>query len=172
MVLFLRIAALACLLGGCQASSTTSTSPSPSSQSSPAVKEHLVYERGPCFGFCPVYRFEVQRDGHYVFIGERHTQQTGRHEGVLMAEEAEKLFSLYQSIQRLSLPQRIDSAHCELYATDHSYLNLSFHSDSAPWSLHHDLGCHQFPQRDALLQLEQEIQRVLPINRWVSPADQ
>lgn len=161
----LKLLAITCLMSGCQTPQATSASSSPPNES-------LVYEQGPCFGFCPVYRFEVQRDGKYVYIGERHTQQTGRHQGVLMAEQTAKLFSLYQSIQALSLPKRIDSAHCELYATDHSYLRLSYQRENTSWSLHHDLGCHEFDKREALLELEQQIQRILPIHRWVNPVDQ
>ena len=67
----LKLVAITCLISGCQTPQATSASSSPPNES-------LVYEQGPCFGFCPVYRFEVQRDGQYVYIGERHTQQTGR----------------------------------------------------------------------------------------------
>ena len=42
-----------------------------------AEVESIVYETGPCFGACPVYRLTVGRDGSALFEGRRFTAVTG-----------------------------------------------------------------------------------------------
>ena len=39
--------------------------------------ESIVYETGPCFGACPVYRVTVNRDGSGLFEGRRFTAVAG-----------------------------------------------------------------------------------------------
>ncbi|AXJ94727.1 MULTISPECIES: DUF6438 domain-containing protein [unclassified Sphingomonas] len=40
--------------------------------------ERIVYETGPCFGFCPAYRVTVSSTGQGVFEGGRFTAVKGR----------------------------------------------------------------------------------------------
>jgi hypothetical protein len=39
----------------------------------------IIYETGPCFGRCPVYRLTINSNGSGTFEGRRFTASTGTH---------------------------------------------------------------------------------------------
>ena len=61
-------------LGGCAATTALPVS----GQSTKPIKETIAWSVGPCFGFCPVYKVEVDGNGAVRFDGERHTAVLGQ----------------------------------------------------------------------------------------------
>jgi len=131
----------------------------------------LEYLQHPCHGFCPVYQIVLQRDGNYVYNGERHTSQFGEIKSKLSNERTKAAFSAFEQLQRLGLPEVINRDNCALYATDHSIIEFKLRGDSKQWRFKHDLGCHAFTDRDRVLELTQIIQASLPIREHVNPAE-
>jgi Domain of unknown function (DUF6438) len=49
----------------------------PSTQHPKLAIETITISVGPCFGFCPVYKVDVRRNGVLRFVGARHTAVLG-----------------------------------------------------------------------------------------------
>lgn len=167
------------LIFGCDVGKQTPSSSPPmthaeQSQQQPLMSEwtQLEYIQHPCHGFCPVYSIVLQRDGHYVYIGERHTSQMGEFQSQLSAQRTQAVFWAYEQLHRLGLPEAIGRDNCALYATDHSVLEFKLKNQTHQWRFKHDLGCHDFSQRDSVLKLTQLIQASLPIREHVNPQEQ
>lgn len=60
--------------GGQQAAPTTSVT-------------EIVMKRTPCFGTCPVYTVQLQRDGAVTYTGEQNVEHVGRRVGWISAAE-------------------------------------------------------------------------------------
>tara|TARA_B110000908_G_C10184374_1_gene417280 strand:+ start:181 stop:525 length:345 start_codon:yes stop_codon:yes gene_type:complete len=48
--------------------------------------------RSGCYGRCPSYKIEIQRDGNFVYFGKSNVKYVGEKIGILSKEQVNKLF--------------------------------------------------------------------------------
>ena len=95
-------------LAGC------ATAPPPAS----AGRATIVYETGPCFGACPVYRITVSADGEGRFEGRRFTAVTGTRAFAITPEQY-AAFARHLAPLRPAEPERLYAGEaCATMATD------------------------------------------------------
>lgn len=149
-------------LGGC----AETTAPPALGQSTKPTKETIAWSVGPCFGFCPVYKVEVDGNGTVRFVGERHT-------AVLGQKVREGGPDAYRAIVTALAPYRpstgaTTSTSCEQQMSDSSSYVLSWtRSDGTVTTLKHDRGCLS-PRNTALNTALQTLPRQLGIEDWTS----
>src|SRR5689334_11193571 len=98
-LLFIAFFCMCCCLtvllmrGGYVSINTTGTS---SSQ----TKEDftITLERGPCFGFCPVYSVTLDEEGNVTFDGERYILHCGEEDYKVSASNVAALKSAFDDI--------------------------------------------------------------------------
>ena len=135
-------------------------------QSAKPIKETIAWSVGPCFGFCPVYKVEVDGNGAVRFVGERHT-------AVLGQKVREGGPDAYRAIETALSPYRprtgaTTSTTCEQQISDGSTYILSWtRSDGTVTTLKHDRGCIS-PRNTALNAVLQTLSRELRIEDWTS----
>ena len=69
------------------------------STATPATKaiQQLVMERTACFGTCPAYRLEINKDGKVIFTSWHFTKYEGVYEKSFAPAEVSKLFRQFES---------------------------------------------------------------------------
>ena len=135
-------------------------------QSAKDIKETIAWSVGPCFGFCPVYKVEVDGNGAVRFVGERHTAVLGKkvHEGGPDA---------YRAIETALAPYRPGTGAtintiCEQQISDSSSYVLTWtRSDGTVTTLEHDKGCLS-PRHTAPNAVLQTLSRERRIEDWTS----
>ncbi len=149
-------------LGGC----SETTALSALGQSTTPIKETIAWSVGPCFGYCPVYKVEVDGNGTVRFVGERHTAVLGR-----KAREGGP--DAYRAIETALAPYRPStgastSTICEQQVSDSSSYVFSWtRSDGTVTTLKHDKGCLS-PRNIALNTALQTLPRQLGVEDWMS----
>lgn len=63
----------------------------------------MTLERGPCFGFCPVYTVTVRGDGTVQYTGESHVATTGPQTGSVTQDEALALLNEFYRADFMAL---------------------------------------------------------------------
>jgi hypothetical protein len=101
----------------------------------------IVYETGPCFGACPVYRVTVSSDGSGTFEGRRFTAVTGPRTFRATPEQ-------YRAFARQLEPLRPDHGTvryageaCETMATDLPSAEVTWRSAEGEQGLYFYYGC-------------------------------
>lgn len=138
--------------------------------------DSIVLERGPCFGFCPMYRLVLDASGaiRYQNRGEKevHTDSVAPDAVARLAERAE-------AAGFFRLPERIrgDSALCSMEATDHASVIVSIFGGGGSKTVDHYTGCHvegrespgPAPAIVRLIALEEAIDSTANVGRWQRP---
>lgn len=120
------------------------TPPAPTSPARPVSGEAIEYQTGPCFGSCPVYRFQVSPDGMGSFTGIRFTAVTGQRSFRVTPEQAARLA---QSLAPYRPPTARTRrfAHgepgCERAATDMPSAEVRWRGRRSTTTLYFDFGC-------------------------------
>ncbi|MFT4644399.1 MAG: hypothetical protein ACI8ZX_000800 [Planctomycetota bacterium] len=57
-------------------------------------KEYFSIYRGGCYGNCPSYKVEIQRDGNFSYYGSSNVKNIGDKKGKLSNEQVDNLFKL------------------------------------------------------------------------------
>lgn len=87
------ITATAIIFSACaQQKKTTGAKATNTAKSKTSNIEQLVMERTPCFGTCPAYRVEVNKNGHVKYISWSHTKYEGVYEKDFDAARVANLF--------------------------------------------------------------------------------
>ncbi len=115
--------------------SCTTTSGNRPAPASPPT-DGIVYETGPCFGTCPVYRVAVTQHLPINFDGKRFTAVTGER---MVSLSAERSFEAYYEVLELLRPYRPDGAvtyapgevNCRNAPTDMPSVTVEWISTSA-----------------------------------------
>lgn len=134
MRLVMTIAALA-ILAGC----TTTGAAEPQQ-----AAETIRYERGPCFGVCPVYAVTVSSDGAGTFEGKRFTGVTGERTFAITPAQFADFRKRLAPYRPATGERRIESgsADCGAMMTDQSSVSVSWQGGgAAPASLSLYYGC-------------------------------
>jgi len=139
----------------------------PGAAASPApAGEELRISRGPCFGFCPVYKVAVTPAGRVDFTGERHTAVLGQR-----AHSVGR--ATYEDVRRTLAPMRPQTgeerAHaCTEAATDMSSVTVEWiGADGRRTALTYNMGCRS-PEGSAMARtVEQQLGR-LGVEEWTA----
>lgn len=135
-------------------------------QSTRNIRETIAWSVGPCFGFCPVYKVEVDGNGAVRFVGERHTAVLGK-------RVREGGPDAYRAIETALAPYRPGTGAaintiCEQQISDSSSYVLTWtRSDGTVTTLRHDRGCLS-SRNTALNTALQTLPQQLGIEEWTS----
>lgn len=56
------------------------------------LEHYFSMYRGACYGKCPAYKIEIQKDGSFVYFGKSYVKNIGEKNGELSKEQTENLF--------------------------------------------------------------------------------
>ncbi|APR51195.1 hypothetical protein CA223_16500 [Sphingomonas koreensis] len=116
----------------------------PETPKPPVSGEAIEYQTGPCFGSCPVYRFQVNPNGTGNFTGIRFTAVTGQRSFRVTPQQAA---ALAQSLApwRPATGRTRRYAHgepgCERAATDMPSAEIRWRGRRSTTTLYFDFGC-------------------------------
>ncbi|HEX2691137.1 MAG TPA: DUF6438 domain-containing protein [Kofleriaceae bacterium] len=137
--------------------------PSPSPRHEPLA----TLERTPCFGFCPVYKVTIFRDGIVDYEGIRFVKTQGHATGHLDAGQLVQLRALFQQngyLQLASSYQRPDVTDLPSVYTSYSP------APDQTKSIRHYLGDRSAPE--ALTRVEEGIDRIVNIEQWIGTPEE
>jgi len=130
--------------------------------------------RTECFGTCPVYVVEVDREGKVRFSGLKHTKVSGPVEDTLSREKLDELAAEINKANIFALEDAYtrDSGNCPSSATDNPTVTLEVRSGSNFKKIQHYLGCSDksadrteaYPRN--LTRLENRIDQIIDTGRW------
>jgi len=121
--------------------------PAPQAPAAPVravTNEAIEYQTGPCFGRCPVYRFQVSPDGMGSFTGIRFTAVTGQRSFRATPEQAAALAqSLMPYRPATGRTRRYSQGEpgCERAATDMPSAEVRWRGRRSTTTLYFDFGC-------------------------------
>lgn len=164
----MRIAVVIALLGMACGAAGHATSPPADPMGSVGSHAPLAtLERTACYGFCPVYKVTIFRDGAVEYEGEQFVKVRGRAAGRISAGQLDELDALFQRNGYLQLA----SSYQKQNVTD---LPSAFTSYSpAPGrtkSVKHYLG--DFSAPEALTRVEEGIDRIVHIEQWIGTPEE
>jgi hypothetical protein len=132
-----------------------------------AAEDYLALERGSCFGTCPVYRVTLTRSGAVTFKGRRFVADSGTSYDSIPAPRADSLFRRLEAAGWSGFAGRyaMGEPGCGRFATDLPTVATEVSLGGSLKRVEHDHGCQDAPE--ALDRLEQEIDSVAGVARWV-----
>jgi len=148
--------AVSLLLAGCQAL-LPDTVPS----------DFLVsFERGPCFGTCPVYFLTVAADGTVAYNGLNFVLTKGDQESALSTEQVAELYQAVLAADFFGLEDRYEVAATDLP----SIITTVTMDGQAKTVYHYGLGCGTDLDLapPGLCQVEALLESIAESNGWVS----
>lgn len=110
----------------------------------PVTNEAIEYQTGPCFGRCPVYRFQVSPNGMGSFTGIRFTAVTGQRSFRVTPGQAAALAqSLAPYRPATGRTRRFSHGEpgCEQAATDMPSAEVRWRGRRSTTTLYFDFGC-------------------------------
>ena len=138
--------------------------------------DSIVLERGPCFGFCPMYRLVIEGSGR---IRYRNAGEDQLRTDSIAPDAVTRLAERAGELGFYALPSRImgDSTLCSMVATDHPGVIVSIFGGASSKTVDHYTGCHVegrespglAPAIVRLISLEQEIDSTANVERWRRP---
>jgi hypothetical protein len=144
------------------ASATPAVSAMPEIPKQPSKAEPwLTFERGPCFGICPVYTVRVFDDGLVEYDGQRLVKESGKRAKTLTAGEMQELRAVFVDNDFRSL--KPDCCNCKDF-TDASSATIEVRTGATTQKIHHYHGCRAAPS--SLQQIELSIDRIIGTETW------
>ena len=158
------------------AAGCTSKAPSVDASQVAVELDSIVLERGPCFGFCPMYRLVLDASGR---IRYRNRGEDLVHTDSVAPGAVARLVARAEETGFFRLPERImgDSALCSMVATDHPGVIVSIFGGGTSKTVDHYTGCNvegrespgPAPAIVRLIALEQAIDSTARVERWRRP---
>lgn len=164
----MRMAMAAALLAGCVPATTDNgVNSSGGAGEGAAQVDSISYERGPCFGFCPVYRVTVRADGTGTFEGRSHTAVTGTRTFSVTEDQYRAFADHLAPLRPASGSVRLaDPRECDPYATDHPSAEVTWEGSGERQSYYLYFGCAMPRNRPARQRLE-AAPALLPIAEFI-----
>ncbi|MBC7986651.1 MAG: hypothetical protein H7X93_08285 [Sphingomonadaceae bacterium] len=133
----------------------------------PPTHSAIVYETGPCFGTCPVYRVELLSNGAGTFTGERFTAVTGERRFEISPAQY-RAFAARLAPHRPDGELTISHGHprCGLAATDMPSATVTWREQAGVDRLSYYYGCRG-PGNEALAEALREAPGMLPIGEFI-----
>ncbi len=123
-------------------------------------------ERTACFGWCPIYKLTVFRDGVVEYEGEDFVKTKGKATGHLAPDELAALDDLFAKHGYLELAD----AYTDYSVTDMPSVNTSYSSGGRTKKIQHYLGDSSAPA--ALGEVESGIDRIVHVEQWIGTEDE
>lgn len=124
----------------------------------------IKMERTRCYGFCPAYELTIREDGTITFIGKEHVAHKGRAEGEMPQENLDTLVQTIRESHFMEIPS---SPECESRMTDMPSVFLTIEMEGKRHYVNHYHGCRGFEYEEDLHNLEEKIDSLAGVNRWV-----
>jgi hypothetical protein len=126
--------------------------------------EKLTLRRTPCSGACPVYEVTVRGTGEVSYFGEAHVAKMGAHSWKVSGRRLERLAEAFVRARYSRLEDRYASRE---FAGAPTCLTSVEYEDGSAKGVEHYHGDPAAP--DALTDLEDEIDRILGVERYTEP---
>ena len=140
------------------------------SAASGAGVETIVYETGPCFGACPVYRVTVNSDGTGLFEGRRFTAVTGERRLTLSTDEYRAFVRQLEPLRPASGERSYAGEACAMMATDLPSADVWWRSaGEGGQHLHFYFGC-DMERNSAIADRLRSAPDLLPIRELIGTA--
>jgi hypothetical protein len=127
----------------------------------------VAMERGPCYGFCPVYSVELYESGRVTFTGTRNVRIVGTASDTIERAAVDSLKRLIAAtgFAEFDTAYVLDSPGCGAYATDLPVITVKAMVGTSLKTVRHELGCQGGPA--AIQQLAAKIDTVTRTATWV-----
>jgi hypothetical protein len=129
----------------------------------------IIFETGPCFGACPVYRFHVNSDGSGVFEGIRFTAFTGSRPFRATPRQYQAFARQLEPVRPARGAVRHAGETCRSTATDMPSAEVTWRSPRGTQSLYFYYGCDMQRNR-ALAERLSAAPALLPIGDFIRAA--
>jgi len=124
----------------------------------------VTLKRTPCYGPCPVYNVTVFGTGEVEYYGEAYVYRAGTHRWRISRRRLQRLEEAFERANYLQL----EDAYTSYGVTDTpGCLTSVEYDDGSSKSIDHDHGDPTAP--DALTELEDEIDRIIGVDRYSEP---
>ena len=123
-------------------------------------------ERTACFGWCPIYKLTVFRDGSVLYEGEDYVKIKGKATGQLAPEQVSALDDLFQKNGYLALHDK----YTDYSVTDMPSVNTSYSSGGKTKKIEHYLGDEHAPKE--LGAVEDGIDKIVHVEQWIGTEDE
>ena len=128
----------------------------------------IIYETGPCFGACPVYRLTINSNGIGTFEGRRFTRLTGAHPIRFTAAQYQAFARELAPLRPASGSVRYSGERCRSMATDLPSAEVTWRSRRGSQNLYFYYGCDMQRNR-ALADRLRRARTLLPIGDFIGP---
>ena len=134
----------------------------------PTPVETIVFETGPCFGACPVYRVTVNSDGDGIFEGRRFTAVTGARPFRATPAQYRAFARQLEPLRPASGSMRYSGDACRNMATDLPSAEVTWRSRRGEQQLYFYYGCDMERNR-AIAERLSAAPGLLPIGDFIGP---
>jgi hypothetical protein len=124
----------------------------------------ITLRRTPGYGPCPVYQVVVQGTGEVSYFGEAHVDKPGTHRWRISSRRLQRLA---EAFQRAGYSRLEDSYTSHEFTGAPGCLTSIEYEDGRSKSIDHYHGDPSAP--DALTELEDEIDRIVGVERYTEP---
>jgi hypothetical protein len=121
----------------------------------------ITLERTPCYGSCPVYKVTVLGTGEVEYCGEANVARAGTHRWRISRRRLQRLQEAFERAKYLHLED--DYTECGVTGAPSCLTSVEY-DDGGSKSIVHYHGDPSAP--DALTELEDEIDRILGVERF------
>jgi hypothetical protein len=124
----------------------------------------ITLRRTPCDGPCPVYELTILGTGEVTYLGEANVARTGEHRWGISERRLERLAEAFERARYSRLEDRYTGRE---FADAPGCLTSIEYEDGSSKSIDHYHGDPSAP--DALTELEDEIDRIVGVERYTEP---
>jgi hypothetical protein len=124
----------------------------------------ITLERTPCHGPCPVYKVTVRGAGEVAYFGEAHVHKAGAHGWRISRRRLQRLADAFKRSNYFRLEDCYTSR--EITGAPGCLTSVEY-DDGSSKSIDHYHGDPTAP--DALTELEDEIDRIVGVERYTEP---
>src|SRR5215210_1263108 len=124
----------------------------------------IILQRTPCYGPCPAYELTVWGTGEVEYFGEAHVHKAGAHTWGISGR---RLHRLAEAFKKASYSRLEDSYTSREFTDAPSCMTSIEYEDGSSKSVDHYHGDPSAP--NALTELEDEIDRIVGVERYTEP---
>ena len=124
----------------------------------------ITLRRTPCYGPCPVYTITVSGTGEVRYLGEAHVDKAGAYRWKISGRRLQRLAEAFERARYSRLADRYTSRE---FTDAPGCLTSIEYEDGSSKSIDHYHG--DATDLDALTELEDEIDRIVGVERYTEP---
>jgi hypothetical protein len=128
----------------------------------------IVFETGPCFGACPVYRLTINSNGSGTFEGRRFTRVTGSRPFRFTPAQYQAFARELAPLRPARGSVRYAGERCRSMATDMPSADVTGRSSRGTQSLYFYYGCDMQRNR-AIAERLRRAPGLLPLGDFIGP---